>query len=72
MIFSLQRCGPSSEEVKYSQLKLIDSLYVRNLKTLRIEMDSLCEVKYPQYLARAVDSIEAEIWEEIRQLRDEK
>ena len=72
LILFLNSCGPTPEQIEGSQLRLVDSIYYKEVKLLNKEMDSLCRVHYPEYLEDAIDSIETQIWEEIKKLRDEE
>ena len=46
--------------------KIVDSLYRDSINTLKIEIDSLCELNFDKNVALTVDSIMQERLEEIR------
>ena len=48
--------------------QLIDSIYIEESKLLKVEMDSLCDLKFDRFVNHAVDSIIEDRLQEIERL----
>lgn len=56
-VLSLQSCAEETPRLRPSDLVLIDSLFKKETKLIKIEYDSICELNYQKNLDVAVDSI---------------
>ncbi len=59
---------PPEMPLTKEERKLIDSIYVAESKLVKIEMDSLCDLKFDRFVNRAVDSIIEDRLQEIERL----
>lgn len=54
---SLQSCSEEAPRLRPSDLVMIDTLFKKQTKLIKMEYDSLCDANYQKELDRAVDSI---------------
>lgn len=57
IVLSLQSCAEETPRLRPSDLVLIDSLFKKETKLIKIEYDSICETNFQKNLDTAVDSI---------------
>jgi len=72
IVFSLFSCHSDPNVLDAEEQYMIDTLLGRQIQQgLKIEMDSVCDLKYDTYLEAAKDSIMERRLEEIRHLSRE-
>jgi len=54
---SLQSCSEETPRLRPSDLVMIDTLFKKQTKLIKMEYDSICETNFQKNLDRAVDSI---------------
>jgi len=56
-LFSCSGCEPQAPRLRSPERKIVDSLYKQRVETLKVELDSICDLSFKERVEYAVDSI---------------